>query len=141
MMMQCFLTTPVLQSIKENSLFKMLRTFLFKKKGDISYKVALRHERDQSFLVPVPVPAKKKFWSRSLQKKILVPVPVKNIWVTVPVQKNILVPVLFRKFFYAGPSQKKFWSRSRSKTNLVPVPGPLCSSLVALLFVPCLIGP
>ncbi len=55
------------------------------------WSVLSRHERDQSFLVPV----KKKFWSRSrsLQKQILVPVSVKNILVTVPVQKNILVPI------------------------------------------------
>ncbi len=69
-----------------------------------------RHERDQSFLVPV----RKKISSRSRRKKVLgfgpgsfrnkfwVRVPVKNILVTVSVQKNILVLVLFRKNFGSG---------------------------------------
>jgi hypothetical protein len=60
--------------------------------------VQSRHERDQSFLVRVPmrtknlvpVPARKNFRSRSgsLQKQILIPVPV----------KKILVPVKKKKF-------------------------------------------
>jgi hypothetical protein len=62
---------------------------------------ATRHERDQSF--PVPVPARKKFWSRSRssldQKKKFGPGPS-------PGEKKILVPVTARK---------SFRSRSRSR--------------------------
>ncbi len=122
MMMQCFLTTPVLQSIKENSLFKMLRTFLFKKKGDISYKVALRHERDQSFLVPVPVPAKKnfgpgpfrkKFWCRSQSKIFGSRFRSKKTFWSRSCSENFFMLVLVKKNFGPGPGQKQIWSQSR----------------------------
>ncbi len=81
--------------------------------------VMIRHERNQSFLVPVPVrkkfrpgpgsgekkilvPAGKSFRSRSrsLQTQIVVPFSVKDILVTVLIQK---------KHFGPGPVQKKFW--------------------------------
>ncbi len=74
-----------------------------------------RHERDQSFSVPVLT--RKRFWSRSRWKKILVPVPVlarKRFWYRSQ-RKKILVPVPFRKFFGSGPVPVK-------KINLVPVP-------------------
>ncbi len=111
-----------------------------------------RHERDQSFLVPVPAERSFRSRFRSLQKKILVSVPVKNILVTVPVQKKtfwsrscsekILMLVLVKKNFGLGPGAVPVPVKRRNlvpvpvkKRNLVPVPvpGPLCSSLTLCL--------
>ncbi len=75
-------------------------------KHEIAIATITRHERDQSFLVPVPV--RKKISSRSRRKRNFGPGPG-------PGEKEILVPVLFRKNFGAGPSQKKFWSRDRDR--------------------------
>ncbi len=71
------------------------------RKGLLRVWVRDRHERDQSFLVPVPV-RKKKISSRSGEKKILVPVPA-------------------GKSFRSRSQSKIFWSRSCWEKFLVPV--------------------
>jgi hypothetical protein len=56
---------------------------------------AIRHERDQSLSVPIPVRKKNLFQSRSRRKTVLVPVLVKKRnWVPVPPGPRLLCPSL-----------------------------------------------
>jgi hypothetical protein len=108
------------------------------------YSIEFRHERDQSFLVPVPV--RKKISSRSRRKKNFGTGSGHGgkkfyVSVLVPSETNLGAGPS-QKYFGHGPVQRKFWSRSRSrskKRNLVsvppgPGPGPLCPSLIEFLF-------
>ncbi len=102
--------------------------------------------RQKKNLVPIPVPARKKFWSRSRSRREKVlslgPGPFRNkfwcrsqskiFWSRSRSKKTILALVLFRKHFGTGPNRKKFWSPvpvkkkfwSRSKKNSSPGLGP-----------------
>ncbi len=96
----------------------------------INFCARSRHERDQSFLIPVPV--RKKISSRSLQKQISVPVPSRKPFDHGPGPK---------KTFWSRPCSEKIWVLDLVRKNilvavpvkkesLVPVPpGPLCSCL------------
>jgi hypothetical protein len=112
-------------NIQMNTILHCYRRWWLDMSGTSHFWSRSRWEKN---FVPVPVPAKKKFWSRQekvlglglgpFRHKLWCRSQSKIFWSRSWSKKNILVPVLFRKNFGAGPSQKKFSSRSRSKKEI-----------------------